>query len=73
MLAGDYQGRSIGEWLADACKVCESPFDEAKLLMCGNTACEKMYHTYCLEPPLEGIPEEDWYCPECVEAGLTAD
>lgn len=24
------------------------------------------YHTFCLTPPLEKIPEGDWYCPRCL-------
>jgi hypothetical protein len=24
------------------------------------------YHTFCLSPPLEKIPEGDWYCPRCL-------
>ena len=22
-------------------------------------------HMYCLDPPLEEIPDDDWYCPLC--------
>ena len=63
---------SIGEWLAGRCSVCDSPLDEAKLLMCSNEACEQMYHIYCLDPPLEKIPPEDqdWYCPSCQAIGV---
>lgn len=39
--------------------------DEESLLLCDN--CDKGYHTYCLNPPIEEIPEGDWFCPECVE------
>lgn len=25
------------------------------------------YHTYCLRPPLPGVPEGDWFCPTCAD------
>ena len=28
--------------------------------------CDKPYHYKCLTPPLAGIPEGEWFCPECV-------
>ena len=27
--------------------------------------CEYLWHTFCLDPPLDGIPDGDWYCPLC--------
>jgi len=27
------------------------------------------YHIYCADPPLDEIPESDWFCVECVKAG----
>ena len=46
------------------CVVCERPDDEANMLVCD---CKKGYHIYCLSPPLEKVPEEDWKCPTCAK------
>ncbi|CAD6577989.1 MAG: hypothetical protein TREMPRED_002079 [Tremellales sp. Tagirdzhanova-0007] len=27
--------------------------------------CDEPYHTGCLDPPLEGIPDGEWFCPKC--------
>lgn len=28
--------------------------------------CDKPYHYKCLTPPLAGIPDGEWFCPDCV-------
>ena len=33
--------------------------------------CDKGYHIYCLEPPLQSIPAGDWFCPECIKEKVT--
>jgi hypothetical protein len=33
------------------------------MLICDG--CDKGFHTYCLEPPLENIPDGEWFCPAC--------
>ena len=35
------------------------------MLLCDG--CDKGYHTYCVVPAIEVVPEGDWFCPECVE------
>ncbi|KAL2090228.1 hypothetical protein ACEWY4_014916 [Coilia grayii] len=46
------------------CHVCGVKQDPDKQLLCDE--CDMAFHTYCLNPPLETIPDdEDWYCPEC--------
>ncbi|XP_072294857.1 E3 ubiquitin-protein ligase UHRF1 [Eucyclogobius newberryi] len=46
------------------CHVCGIKQDPDKQLLCDE--CDMAYHTYCLNPPLTSIPEdEDWYCPNC--------
>ena len=50
---------------ARGCAVCRGTSDEAHLLLCDT--CEDEYHTYCLHPPLTGIPRGDWFCPTCKE------
>ena len=43
------------------CGLDDRDFD---LLICDG--CDSMYHLGCLDPPLEAVPEEDyWYCPTC--------
>jgi hypothetical protein len=39
------------------------------MLLCDN--CDAGYHTYCLTPPLDEIPDDDWVCPQCVSHGVT--
>ncbi|XP_061681405.1 E3 ubiquitin-protein ligase UHRF1 isoform X1 [Syngnathoides biaculeatus] len=46
------------------CNICGIKQDPDKQLLCDE--CDLAYHTYCLNPPLTTIPEdEDWYCPNC--------
>jgi histone demethylase JARID1 len=28
--------------------------------------CDAGYHSYCLDPPIRGKPENDWHCPQCL-------
>ncbi|XP_069971280.1 bromodomain adjacent to zinc finger domain protein 2B isoform X7 [Penaeus vannamei] len=46
------------------CQFCHSGDHEEKLLLCDG--CDKGYHTHCFKPPMNNIPEGDWYCYECV-------
>jgi len=45
---------------ADECFVCD---DGGVLIYCDK--CNKAYHLECLNPKLDSIPEDRWYCPEC--------
>ncbi|XP_033116356.1 PHD and RING finger domain-containing protein 1-like [Anneissia japonica] len=45
------------------CEVCGCCDREDRLLLCDG--CDNGYHCECLDPPLEFIPIEEWYCPEC--------
>ena len=42
---------------------CESCGDGGSLIMC--SICDKTYHKHCLDPPLDQVPEGEWYCQEC--------
>lgn len=33
------------------------------MLLCDR--CDQGYHMYCLEPPLDEVPIEDWFCSAC--------
>jgi hypothetical protein len=46
----------------EGCRVCRRDEDHANLLLC--EACNDEYHTYCLEPPLQSVPDDDWFCGE---------
>ena len=43
---------------AIAVQVCARAHNEPQLLLC--EACDLPYHTFCLNPPLQAIPEEAW-------------
>lgn len=34
------------------------------MLLCDS--CFHGYHTYCLDPPLSAVPDNDWHCPKCL-------
>ena len=42
------------------CLSCGMDDDYSLLLIC--ELCNAEYHTYCLNPPLESVPEGDFYC-----------
>ena len=44
----------------DDCAVCG---EGGELICCDG--CNIPYHLKCLRPPLEKVPEGDWYCPVC--------
>ena len=47
-----------------ACEHCKRMDGEAFMLLCDT--CNKGYHTWCLEPALDSVPEGDWQCPSCL-------
>ena len=48
---------STGE---EGCKVCKKDSDHSNLLLCEH--CNDEYHIYCLNPPLQSVPEGDFFC-----------
>ena len=52
-----------------ACEVCGSRERGEVMLICsdesGSVGCGVGMHIDCCDPPLESIPEEDWFCPKC--------
>lgn len=46
------------------CRLCGSGDNGEELLICG---CGIGAHMGCCDPPLEEIPEGDWFCGECRE------
>eukprot|EP00879_Flechtneria_rotunda_P009637 GHRR01010084.1.p1 GENE.GHRR01010084.1~~GHRR01010084.1.p1 ORF type:complete len:1075 (+),score=467.79 GHRR01010084.1:930-4154(+) len=49
------------------CQVCGKGEDDNNLLLCDGDGCDAAYHTYCLAPPLDKIPDGDWFCPGCAQ------
>ncbi|XP_003802850.1 PHD and RING finger domain-containing protein 1 isoform X2 [Otolemur garnettii] len=45
------------------CEVCGRSNHEDRLLLCDG--CDSGYHMECLEPPLQEVPVDEWFCPEC--------
>ncbi|KAM7274964.1 hypothetical protein ACFE04_016830 [Oxalis oulophora] len=56
------------------CEVCGSLDRGEVMLLCGNESgsigCGVGTHIDCCDPPLEEIPEEDWFCPNCRESSI---
>lgn len=45
------------------CPVCSGGENEDLILLCDYEGCTQGYHMYCLEPPLDAVPEREWFCP----------
>lgn len=52
-----------GDDIDMACWGCGCTEPEDTMLLCDG--CEGAYHTNCLRPALELVPEGDWFCPGC--------
>ncbi|KAL1543975.1 hypothetical protein AAHA92_20884 [Salvia divinorum] len=54
-----------------ACQVCGSRDRGDEMLICGDESgshgCGVGTHIDCLDPPLEAVPEEDWFCRDCCQ------
>ncbi|XP_029770795.1 PHD and RING finger domain-containing protein 1 isoform X1 [Suricata suricatta] len=49
------------------CEVCGRSDREDRLLLCDG--CDAGYHMECLDPPLQEVPVDEWFCPECAAPG----
>ncbi|KAF7280152.1 hypothetical protein GWI33_006328 [Rhynchophorus ferrugineus] len=45
------------------CRICAGKNDWDKIILCDE--CDQGHHLMCLKPPLQSVPEDDWYCPDC--------
>ncbi|KAL0074080.1 regulator of chromosome condensation 1/beta-lactamase-inhibitor protein II [Phycomyces blakesleeanus] len=52
-----------GPEVDENCMHCHKQDNEEKLLLCDK--CDASVHTYCAVPPLDEIPEGEWYCDVC--------
>ena len=52
----------------DRCAACgvETWIEGNWMLLCDGANCGKAYHTLCLIPQLDAVPDGDWLCPDCV-------
>eukprot|EP01088_Endostelium_zonatum_P011929 TRINITY_DN26086_c0_g1_i1.p1 TRINITY_DN26086_c0_g1~~TRINITY_DN26086_c0_g1_i1.p1 ORF type:complete len:226 (-),score=17.52 TRINITY_DN26086_c0_g1_i1:47-724(-) len=50
------------------CHICGDGAHEDKILLCDK--CDEGFHMYCLSPPLETIPQGDWFCSTCTSATI---
>ncbi|CAG9578724.1 unnamed protein product [Danaus chrysippus] len=46
------------------CAICQKDHRDDLLLICNG--CSDTYHTFCLKPPLNVVPDGDWRCPCCI-------
>ena len=46
------------------CYFCEGTNDDNYLLICDHCNL-KCCHTFCLDPPLQFVPQDEWYCDYC--------
>lgn len=51
------------------CKHCGEDQPKTELLLCD--FCNAGHHTFCLQPPVEELPDGYWLCPECTSKGVT--
>ncbi|BGP21475.1 regulatorof chromosome condensation family protein [Rhodotorula toruloides] len=57
----------------DNCKVCggyEADEVKGEILECEK--CEGAFHAGCLNPPLQGVPDGEWFCSDCGVEPTTA-
>lgn len=48
------------------CRICRRKGGDEFMLLCDG--CDHGYHMYCLRPPLQSVPDGDWFCQDCVPA-----
>jgi hypothetical protein len=55
------------------CAVCgaDGSDDAVPLLLCDGDGCAMALCITCTDPPLDSVPEGDWFCDQCVEEGNT--
>ncbi|GAB4823508.1 hypothetical protein N2152v2_010554 [Parachlorella kessleri] len=60
-----FEDPDFQQWIEEVvCIICGGGHDEDQLLLCDG--CDRACHTYCAG--VDGIPEGEWFCPQCQEA-----
>jgi hypothetical protein len=70
LLGDTYAGLVIPPELLP-CQVCHDHRNWELLVLCDS--CDTGWHTYCLSPPLESVPDGTWICPDCTRNGITKE
>lgn len=53
--------------MEECCLVCGDGENNVELLLlCDGAGCSAAVHTFCLDPPLARVPDDEWYCADCV-------
>jgi hypothetical protein len=63
----DITTEDLNERLEDMiCLICHYTYDDddVKLIICDG--CNEGFHIYCLDPPFEQIPEDAFFCKDCI-------
>jgi hypothetical protein len=47
------------------CEICNSSNNDQQTLICDG--CDRAFHCFCLENPLQNLPEGQWYCGGCTD------
>ena len=45
------------------CEICGIGDREDRMLLCDR--CDRGFHLECLTPPLDSVPDEEWFCRDC--------
>eukprot|EP00232_Nephroselmis_pyriformis_P027122 CAMPEP_0182870104 /NCGR_PEP_ID=MMETSP0034_2-20130328/10324_1 /TAXON_ID=156128 /ORGANISM="Nephroselmis pyriformis, Strain CCMP717" /LENGTH=612 /DNA_ID=CAMNT_0025002593 /DNA_START=99 /DNA_END=1934 /DNA_ORIENTATION=+ len=65
------EGETEEVYYDQICEVCKGAAHEDKMILCDR--CDCGYHMYCLSPPLEKVPDGDWFCARCIQEERDAD
>ncbi|KAK9747632.1 hypothetical protein RND81_02G004400 [Saponaria officinalis] len=66
----DSPENQVSDDLDLACQVCGCSDRAEVMLVCGDesgsTGCGVGTHIDCCDPPFDNVPDEDWFCPNCM-------
>lgn len=58
------RGKSSSRKFGERCEHCNKNEDRENIVVCDS--CDLGFHRYCLDPPMQSLPEYDWHCPKCL-------
>lgn len=53
------------------CELCQGGHHEDQIILCDG--CDKGFHMFCLNPPLDTIPAGEWKCPMCLGQAIAGE
>lgn len=53
------------------CELCQGGHHEDQIILCDG--CDKGFHMFCLNPPLEKVPAGEWLCPMCLGQAIVGE